>query len=178
MDSPAWHRWTDEPEIAYAAFTAYVQLAYPSGLGGGPQPRLLPVLARRIGKEPSWLRDCLHTWHWRERAHQYDQAVRRAQDAAVADQAYDATREILGAVDVLTRAVVNEAQKLLERSTTDENVMNPRELAKMLEVLNKTKQLLSGGATERVEVGGMDLDSLSAEELLELSRLIGKGEKK
>lgn len=178
-DPQPWHQWTDEPDAAYAALSEYIRLGWPRGMGGSPVPRLLGALARKISKDPQWLQDCLHTWHWRERAQEYDRAVRRAQDGAVADAAYDATAALLEAAGYLSKALLNEAHKLHEKSTTSAEPIKPNEAARLLETLTKTQQLLNGKPTERVEVDhGVDLDALDADELLELSRLLSKGSTK
>src|SRR5687768_12584339 len=144
-----WDRWPGEPEIAFEAFCGYVQLGWPHGPGGLPTPRLLPVLARRSGRDQAWLRDCLHTWHWRDRAHAYDNAVQRARDAAVFDAAYDATRTQLAILAGMERALLNETEKALEQSMSEGSVFRGPEIVTALEKIARTRALIEGRPTER-----------------------------
>src|SRR5687768_5052186 len=171
-----WDRWPGEPEIAFEAFCGYVQLGWPHGPGGLPTQRLLTVLARRTGRDLAWLRDCLHTWQWRDRAYAYDAAVQRARDAAVFDAAYDATRTQLAIIAGMERALLNETEKALEQSLSEGPIIRAAEIASALEKIAKTRALIEGRPTEHVQVNhGYDLDALSAEELLTLSALLSKG---
>lgn len=178
MTTPAqpWDRLPDETDLAYETFSAYVALGWPSGPGGLPAARLLPALARRTGKDLAWLRDCLHTWHWRDRAHAYDAAVRRARDGAIADHVYDATRSTLESLQGLETVIRNEVEKAVEMSLTSEQIISPKQLASMLDLLVKTRALIEGKPTERIEVDhGINLDALSPDELVTLSGLLAKG---
>jgi TPR repeat protein len=171
-----WERWPTEPDAAYAAFAQYLHLGWPTGTSGPPSPRLLPTLARRTGHDSTWLRDLLHTWHWRDRALAYDAAVRRSQDAAAFDHAYDGTRHILAMIDQSLAAVQNELDKALERTLSGDVELPLDKAIAALEKAAKLKQLLGGKPTEiaQVQVQGAGLGDLSDDELETLSDLLAR----
>jgi hypothetical protein len=106
----------------------------------------------------------------------YDAAVRRSQDAAAFDHAYDGTRHILAMIDQSLAAVQNELDKALERTLSGDVELPLDKAIAALEKAAKLKQLLGGKPTEiaQVQVQGAGLGDLSDDELETLSDLLAR----
>lgn len=133
-------------------------------------------MARQVGIPVEQLRDWYHDYQWLARARLYDKDIQGAQAHAVYDYAYDAARSRCETLAKLDRILENESQKLLERSCSDESLLTPHQIAKVLEIATKLRRLVDDKPTE-IHGGGItvDTEALSAEELVELSGLLARG---
>lgn len=181
-DDVWWHRQPFDSDLQWAAFLQYRD--------SNPRPSF-PELQRTMhlwtGQEIPAER--LRAWskrnHWAKRCAALDN-YRQAKIDATRDSYLDEQASVVAErhLDVLRRGIDLAAEslnRLLEKSAqlehSNESVLSPREITQLLTTAIKLERLTRGEVTERVEDTGLDLSTLSLEELQALKALQQKARK-
>jgi hypothetical protein len=172
-----WERGPRENDRDWACFIAYRDSAYPQGLGGPYEARVIARTARDLGIPPNALAELARQHHWVWRAAHYDRDVdRRRIDLKRTEQerVHIHHARIRGKARQLAEL---ELDKLLEQAVTSPGtcVMAPREVASLLKLVFTQDQLAAGLPTANDDKGkGADYGALDLAELKELRRIAAK----
>jgi hypothetical protein len=171
--SNLWDRWEGEPDDAWNAFRAYLDM---------------PPDRRRIDKTSVARKETIGRWYrdfdWYKRVTAFDE-----QNEAI--YTAELRREYLNKAAVeharYTETQLSDMQELWDREIvklldsvrkSDQYILKVRDLLKLGEMKFKMERLLSGQTTENVGTTEIDYDNLSADELLKLNELMEKAIKK
>lgn len=176
----AWEKLPRETDTAYAYFQAYLEQAYPQGYGGTFTPRNRADLERELRLTRGALQGYATTFHWDQRAGQWDREVdRRLKEAQ------------LGAVETVKSAHLrlakkartlgeNELDKLLAASGRDHEtpVLTAKEALAIADWGAKLERALTNNSTPEDLAGpGVDLSKLGLEDLEAMADILAKAKK-
>jgi len=149
-----WDQYPHEPADAYQAFQWYRE--------SGPS-RTYAATARAFGHSCALVCAWARNYSWADRAEAYDRDVLSERDrtyaARAARQSETWAAEQAELFDLGTLFVRNELEQLLKRQAAGERI-RPNELARVLEILIKARNLAAGKPTEIID-SGVDLSTMS-----------------
>lgn len=170
-----WERGARENDRDWACFIMYRDSAYPQGLGGPYEARVIARTARDLGIPPNALAEVARQHHWVWRAAHYDRDVdRRRQELKRTEQ--ERTHIDHARIRAKARQLAElELDKLLELAATspDKCALAPREVATLLKLVFTQDQLAAGLPTANDDKGrGPDYGKLDYEQLKQLRDLM------
>lgn len=167
----SWDRREDEDETSWVAFKCYRDQSAPRNLrrtaAALPDHTVLQVI------------DLANRYAWRERCREYDLFVDKALQEERLDflkqDARERTACHLALLKDARETVSAELRKLLEwtERTPGINVLQPRDVFKLLDSVVKLERLVSGETTENTHTS-MDLSGLSVDDLRTLAPVLEK----
>lgn len=168
---PEWYDpaqpWNRQP-----CDTGHRWVLFREWLSDGPQRDLGPF-AVRVNVNPLDVKRISAECHWYERAKAYDKAIYDAYTETVVEhvvvRAKQTAERQLSTIEAMLELADIEIKRLLAecKERTQSGTMRPRDLIRLMSEATKLKLLLTGGATERVEIADVDkvLDDLSYEQI-------------
>jgi hypothetical protein len=161
------HPWNRQPydiDRSWYAFRHFL---------GQAHPRNIDLTARAVGLSTEDVETWAVAHHWRDRVLHYDNYVLAQYNETFTARIVEGAREradrFLATLDNGLEIVEIELKRLLEsvKASHAHGNVKPSDLIRLLETCMKWKQLLTGGATSRVELQAVDemIDALDANDL-------------
>ena len=170
-DDRPWNRQPCDVEVRWRGFKAYRDQV---------PPRTVRAASEAVGRSYELLRVWAKQDAWRERCMAYDRFLDETRVTVITDVLSEDARVVANRHASIARDAIECAHSVvrgwIEKIAVGERLegWTPNEVRSMLRDMITLERLVRGEATERVEVGVVDLGKLSIDELEQLRALEGK----